>query len=88
MKQTTEDIDSSEELCDAPEDFPNTERSGSVVHWKAKVTYTCTDGYVFPDGNSTKVLLCQLNGRWNDTITDCVKGLFLMELEQITLPSK
>lgn len=39
----------------------------------AVVTYTCSAGFKFPDGNLWKTFVCESDtGTWNDTLEDCV----------------
>ena len=63
--------------CSLPQDLSNTIKFGDEYVWKSVVIYTCMSGFVFSDGNSTKVITCERNGVWNATVTPCTKGKWL-----------
>ena len=44
------------------------------------VTYTCNDGYLFPDRTRVKERVCQVNGTWSEKPEDCIRKSVLAEL--------
>lgn len=48
------------------------------------VTFTCQDGYLFPDGNRIKSTTCLAGGVWSDVIEDCEGGSYLFVFAECT----
>lgn len=50
----------------------NAVRVGNSTSYGSTLTYTCTQGTVFPDtGYGTRGLECSDSGAWNDTMIGC-----------------
>ena len=37
------------------------------------VSYTCESDHVFPAGGSARIVMCQQNGAWGETVEGCVR---------------
>lgn len=54
--------------CGSPGNISNGQYSGNNLTYNSRVTFECDSGYVLL---GSRTIVCQSNGRWNDSIPEC-----------------
>ena len=53
------------------------EPDAGTIHFPNSVTFTCKDGYQFPDGSASQVRSCENTGELSGELQECA-GMFLL----------
>ncbi len=61
--------------CPVSQSLFHATKSTNLALFGTVVQYQCTRGYHFPNNNTLLSIICEDDGQWNSTVTDCERKL-------------
>ena len=65
--------------------FENAAMDNSTTTARNNVTFICNSGFKFADGKSSTVRQCQMDGKWNASVQDCIPSPYVTHFSDLTL---